>query len=56
MDQNYHEISGMRFGIIGLGNIGQKVADIAEAFGAEVLYYSTSGKNSDQPYDATGSG
>lgn len=50
MDQNYHEISGMRFGIIGLGNIGQKVADIATAFGAEVVYYSTSGKNTDQPY------
>ena len=50
MHHNYHEISGMRFGIIGLGNIGQKVADIAEAFGAEVVYYSTSGKNNDQPY------
>ncbi|WP_340105391.1 D-2-hydroxyacid dehydrogenase [Rhodohalobacter sp. 8-1] len=50
MDQNYHEISGMRLGIIGLGNIGKKVADIAEAFGAEVVYYSTSGKNTDQPY------
>lgn len=51
MDQNYHEISGMRFGIIGLGNIGQKVADIATAFGAEVVYYSTSGKNTGQPYE-----
>jgi len=50
MGQNYHEISGMRFGIIGLGNIGQKVADIATAFGAEVVYYSTSGRNTDQPY------
>ena len=50
MDQNYHEISGMRFGIIGLGNIGQKVADIATAFGAEVVYFSTSGKNTGQPY------
>jgi glycerate dehydrogenase len=51
MDQNYHEISGMRFGIIGLGNIGRKVADIATAFGAEVVYYSTSGQNTDQPYE-----
>lgn len=50
MHHNYHEISAMCFGIIGLGNIGQKVADIATAFGAEVVYYSTSGKNSDQPY------
>lgn len=51
MSQNYHEISGMRFGIIGLGNIGQKVADIATAFGAEVVYYSTTGRNTDQPYE-----
>jgi len=54
MDQNYHEISGMRFGIIGLGNIGQKVADIATAFGAEVVYFSTSGRNTDQPYKRLG--
>lgn len=51
MNQNYREISGMSFGIIGLGNIGRKVADIATAFGAEVVYYSTSGKNTDQPYN-----
>ncbi len=50
MHHNYHEISSMRFGIIGLGNIGQKVANIATAFGAEVVYYSTSGQNTDQPY------
>ena len=50
VDRNFQEISGKRFGIIGLGNIGQKVAQIAEAFGAEVTYYSTSGKNTDQPY------
>jgi len=51
MGHNYHEISGMRFGVIGLGNIGQKVADIATAFGAEVVYLSTSGRNTDQPYE-----
>jgi len=50
VDRDFQEISGKRFGIIGLGNIGQKVAQIAEAFGAEVTYYSTSGKNTDQPY------
>ncbi|NBC05129.1 MAG: hydroxyacid dehydrogenase, partial [Bacteroidetes bacterium] len=32
------------------GNIGSKVAAIAEAFGANVVYYSTSGRNLDQPY------
>ncbi|MEZ3437237.1 MAG: D-2-hydroxyacid dehydrogenase [Lachnospiraceae bacterium] len=42
--QTYHEISGMTWGIIGLGNIGRKVAHIAEAFGAKVIYASPSGK------------
>ena len=50
MERDFSEIRGKTFGIIGLGNIGRKVAAIAEAFGAEVVYYSTSGKNSDQPY------
>lgn len=50
MDISYSEIGGKRFGIIGLGNIGSKVAVIAEAFGAEVVYHSTSGRNLDQPY------
>ncbi|MDZ7718831.1 MAG: D-2-hydroxyacid dehydrogenase [Balneolaceae bacterium] len=50
MDLSYSEIHGKQFGIIGLGNIGSKVAAIAEAFGAKVVYYSTSGRNLDQPY------
>lgn len=54
MDQNYHEINHMRFGIIGMGNIGRQVARVAEAFGADVVYYSTSGKNTDQPYPRLG--
>ena len=49
-DITFHELRGKRFGIIGLGTIGQKVAKIAEAFDAEVVYYSTSGRNTDQPY------
>lgn len=49
-DQPFWELNGKRFGIIGLGNIGRSVAAIAESFGAEVVYYSTSGKNDDQPY------
>lgn len=44
----FHEINGMTWGIIGLGNIGRRVADIAKLFGCRVIYYSTSGKN-DQP-------
>jgi lactate dehydrogenase-like 2-hydroxyacid dehydrogenase len=46
----FSELAGKRFGIIGLGNIGRKVAMIAQAFGAEPVYFSTSGSNNDQPY------
>ena len=48
--KTFWELTGKRFGIIGLGNIGRQVARIAEAFGMEVVYYSTSGRNNDQPY------
>lgn len=47
----FHELSGMTYGIIGLGNIGQRVADIAKAFGCRVIYYSTSGRNSQPGYE-----
>ena len=46
----FSEIKGKKWGIIGLGSIGSGVAKIAEAFGAEICYYSTSGKNHSQPY------
>jgi lactate dehydrogenase-like 2-hydroxyacid dehydrogenase len=46
----FFEISGKRWGIIGLGAIGQEVARVAEAFGAEVSYYSTSGSNLHHAY------
>ncbi|MBE5944627.1 MAG: D-2-hydroxyacid dehydrogenase [Lachnospiraceae bacterium] len=40
--ERFNQISGMTWGIIGLGAIGRKVADIATAFGAKVIYYSAS--------------
>ena len=46
----FFEIKGKKWGVIGLGNIGSGVAKIASAFGADVCYYSTSGKNHSQPY------
>lgn len=47
----FHEISGKTWGIIGLGNIGRRVADIAKLFGCRVIYYSTSGKNNQDGYE-----
>lgn len=47
----FHELSGMTYGIIGLGNIGRRVADIAKTFGCRVIYYSTSGRNSQPGYE-----
>jgi glycerate dehydrogenase len=41
----FYEISGKKWGIVGMGAIGQEVAKIATAFGAEVTYNSTSGNN-----------
>ena len=35
----YHELAGKTWGIVGLGNIGQKVAAVAEAFGCKVLAF-----------------
>ena len=47
----FHEMNGMTWGIIGLGNIGRRVADIAKMFGCHVIYYSTSGKNQQDGYE-----
>ncbi|MBL6784896.1 MAG: D-2-hydroxyacid dehydrogenase [Rickettsiales bacterium] len=32
-----HELSGQKFGIIGFGNIGRKLAEVMKAFGLEVI-------------------
>lgn len=46
----FHELYGMTWGIIGLGAIGRRVAQIAAAFGCHVIYFSTSGKNDNPDY------
>jgi len=46
----FYEISGKKWGIIGFGTIGQEVAHIASAFGADIYYYSTSGINTHHAY------
>ncbi len=50
IDRAFFEIFGKTWGIIGLGEIGQKVAQIAASFGSNVIYYSTSGKNCNQNF------
>ncbi len=47
----FHELSGKTWGIAGLGAIGRRVAELAALFGCRVIYYSTSGKNSQPGYE-----
>lgn len=42
------EIKGKKFGVIGLGHIGLRIAGIAKAFGAEVRYYSRNRKTAEE--------
>lgn len=53
-EKRFRQISGKTWGIIGLGNIGRRVADIAKAFGCQVIFYSTSGKHDDPAYERVG--
>ena len=45
-----YNLSGKKYGIIGLGAIGKEVAKVACAFGAEVFYTSTSGANNNAEF------
>lgn len=51
-DKKIFELAGKTWGIIGMGAIGRKVAEIARVFGCRILYYSTTGKNTHQEYDS----
>jgi len=51
LDMIYPEIAGKTWGIIGMGAIGQKVAQIATVFGCKVITYSASGRTYDMPYE-----
>ncbi|GAA8164346.1 D-2-hydroxyacid dehydrogenase [Helicobacter pylori] len=41
-------IKGGQWGVIGLGNIGKRVAKLAQAFGAKVVYYSPKDKKKEE--------
>lgn len=53
VSQPFFEVKGKKWGIIGLGAIGRGVANVAQVFGAEVLYYSTSGVNRNEDFQRT---
>ena len=50
IDKPFYELDGKKVGIIGLGEIGRNFAKKAKAFDCEVMYYSTSGRNSNSEY------
>lgn len=50
-DLPFTEIAGKTWGIVGMGNIGRKVAAIAQAFGCKVIFYSASGSSTCIDYE-----
>ena len=50
-DVPFHELDGMTWGIVGMGNIGSRVAKIASAFGCKVIYHSLTGNGKHPKYE-----
>jgi len=50
LEQPWSELAGKTWGIVGMGAIGRGVARVAAAFGCTVIYHSTSGTNTAQPF------
>lgn len=49
-DATFYELEGKTWGIVGMGNIGRRVARIATAFGCRVIFHSVTGKSSCTEY------
>ena len=50
-DAPFRELDGKTWGIVGMGNIGSRVARIAEAFGCRVICHSLTGRAKDSLYE-----
>ncbi|MCM1254406.1 MAG: D-2-hydroxyacid dehydrogenase [Clostridium sp.] len=50
-DRVFHDLNGKTWGIVGMGSIGHKVAELAQAFGCKVIFYSASGKSTCTDYE-----
>ena len=50
-DEAFNELDGKTWGIIGMGNIGRRVAKIASAFGCRVIFHSVTGKSTVTDYE-----
>lgn len=49
-DRVFHDLEGKTWGIVGMGNIGHRVAGLAQAFGCQVIFYSASGRSTCTDY------
>ncbi len=49
-DLPFYELDGKTWGIVGMGNIGRRVAKIAESFGCRVIFHSVTGRSSCTDY------
>ena len=49
-DVAFTELAGKTWGIVGMGNIGRKVANIAQAFGCKVIFHSVTGQSTVKDY------
>ncbi|MBP5670437.1 MAG: D-2-hydroxyacid dehydrogenase [Lachnospiraceae bacterium] len=50
-DRPFYELDGKTWGIVGMGNIGKRVAKIATAFGCKVIFTSITGKSTVTEYE-----
>lgn len=49
-DLPFYELEGKTWGIVGMGNIGRRVAKLASAFGCKVIFHSVTGKSTCTDY------